>query len=588
VSRHTLTDDYPLHVLREYALLADGSRGAVLGPRGEIGWLCAPSWDSPAVISQLIGGPGIYSVTPTTPFVWGGSYEDGSLIWNSRWVVRDHAIVGCREALAYPGDPHRLVLLRQITTERQNRVHIDLQLRGDFGTTPMTERRHHDNGDWTWRLGPLSVRWTGAPGGRWSDDRFRGDLIVEPGRRHDLVLEISDRPLPDRPDPDRLWDTTEERWQQGRPDLSGSAAPRDAQQAYVLLRGLTSPGGGMVAAATLGLPERAERGRNYDYRYVWIRDQAYAGLSGAVGDRALPLLDNALEFTTARLLEHGDRLAPAYRIDGSDVPDELELEQLPGYPGGVARVGNQANNQFQLDAVGELLQLLAAGARLDRLGHDHHQAIDVAIDVIERRWNKPDAGIWELDDAWWTQSRLCVVAALRAIGQQAPATQSARISALADAILAETTRRGLSRGGWWQRSPDDPGVDASLALPPVRGALAADDPRTVATLRQVEKDLVMDGHVYRFRPDERPLGAAEGAFTLCGFILSLAYLQQGNRLKAYRYFDIQRSVCGPPGILSEEFDVDQRQLRGNFPQAFVHALLLEVAQRLGPDDSADC
>lgn len=585
-TRHGTDDEYPLHVLREYALLADGSRGAILGPRGEIGWLCAPEWDSGAVISHLVGGPGIYAVTPSAPFVWGGSYEDGSLIWNSRWVARDQTIITCREALAHPGDPHRLVLLRRIGATMDAPVRIDLQLAGDYGQTPMTDRRRDANGSWTWRLGSLFVRWSGMPQGRWNGDRFRGELTVRPGRQYDLVLEISDQQLPDLPDPGTLWQTTEQVWQQDQPDLSDTAAPRDAQQAYNLLRGLTSPSGGMVAAATLGLPERAEQGRNFDYRYVWIRDQAYAGLAGAVGDRPLALLDDALSFTTARLLEHGDKLAPAYRADGGGVPDESSVDDLPGYPGGQARTGNRANSQFQLDALGEILQLLAAGARLDRLDHDQHEAIDVAVGVIERRWNDPEAGIWELDDAWWTQSRLAVIAGLRAIGQQAPAAQAARISALADQIMAETTRRGLSRQGFWQRSPDHPGVDASLVLPPVRGALEANDPRTVATLRQVERDLVVDGHVYRFHPDERPLGAAEGSFTLCGFMLTLAHLQQGNLVDAYRYFDIQRTVCGPPGILSEEFDVTQRQLRGNFPQAFVHALLLETAQRLpqrGPD-----
>ncbi len=80
---------YPPHVLRDYAFIADGRRGALIGPRGDITWLCAPRWDSPAVISHLIGGDGIYAITPTDPYVWGGYYEPGSLIWCSRWVTTD-------------------------------------------------------------------------------------------------------------------------------------------------------------------------------------------------------------------------------------------------------------------------------------------------------------------------------------------------------------------------------------------------------------------------------------------------------------------------------------------------------------------
>lgn len=93
----------PPHVLREYALLADGERGALVGPRGDIAWMCAPRWDSDAVFSSLIGGPGHFTLTPTGRFVWGGSYEPGSLIWRSRWITGS-GIVECREALGLPGD----------------------------------------------------------------------------------------------------------------------------------------------------------------------------------------------------------------------------------------------------------------------------------------------------------------------------------------------------------------------------------------------------------------------------------------------------------------------------------------------------
>lgn len=576
-----LDADYPPQSLRQYAFLADGTRGALIGPRGDISWMCAPRWDSPAVISHLVGGDGVYAVTPVDTFVWGGFYEPGTLIWRSRWTTRD-AIIESREALSYPGDPHRTVLLRRVVAGGTDaHVRVVLRLCGDFGQTLMDRPRRDDDGRWVTRVGELHVRWSGAPDARWSEGTLHGELVVPAGGARDLVLEISDQPLPDPEPADRAWAATEHRWAADVPDLSHTAAPRDAAHAYAVLRGLTSPGGGMVAAATLGLPERADQGRNYDYRYVWIRDQAYAGLSCAVSE-PFPLLDEALSFVTARLLEHGDQLAPAYRIDGSAVPGESGTK-LRGYPGGSNTVGNWVRGQFQLDALGETLQLLAAGARFDHLQDHHSEAVEVAVRTIERRWNEPDAGIWELDNAWWTQSRLSAVAGLRAISRYVPAGEAARLAGLADAILAETSRRCVRPDGSWQRSPDHPGADASLVLGPVRGALAAGDPRTLATLARVEHDLVQDEHVYRFQPDARPLGDAEGAFSLCGFLLSLAHLQQGHRTTAYRYFDRQRSVCGPPGLLTEEFDVRQRQLRGNLPQAFVHALLLECAQRLGPD-----
>lgn len=97
----------------------------------------------------------------------------------------------------------------------------------------------------------------------------------------------------------------------------------------------------------------------------------------------------------------------------------------------------------------------------------------------------------------------------------------------------------------------------------------------------MQAELTENGYAYRFRHDERPLGHAEGAFLLCGFFTALALDQQGDRVGAARWFERNRAACGPPGLFSEEFDVTQRQLRGNLPQAFVHALMLECAARLG-------
>jgi GH15 family glucan-1,4-alpha-glucosidase len=123
-------------------------------------------------------------------------------------------------------------------------------------------------------------------------------------------------------------------------------------------------------------------------------------------------------------------------------------------------------------------------------------------------------------------------------------------------------------------------VDAALLLPALRGAVPPTDPRSVQTVRTVARELTEDGYVYRFRHDNRPLSAAEGAFTLCGFQLALAAHQQGDAVGAARWFERNRAACGPPGLFAEEYDVVQRQLRGNLPQAFVHAMMLEAAVRL--------
>jgi len=193
---------------------------------------------------------------------------------------------------------------------------------------------------------------------------------------------------------------------------------------------------------------------------------------------------------------------------------------------------------------------------------------------------EPDAGIWELDNRRWAHSRLTCAAGLRAIAAAAPASQGAAWSGLADSLVADVSADCLHPSGRFQRAPDDERVDAALLLPIIRGAVPADDPRALATIEAVATDLGREGFLYRYREDERPLGQAEGAFLLCGFAMALTEHQHGREVEAARWFERNRAACGTPGLLTEEYDVNQRQVRGNAPQAFVHALLFEAAQRL--------
>ncbi len=574
---------FPPHVLREYAVLADGERGIVVGPRGDFAWMCFPRWDSDALFSSLIGGSGVYAIAPSERCVWGGYYEERSLIWRSRWVTDTDAIIECREALALPAEPSRAVVLRRLTAcAGKARVGIALHPRGGFGTEPLRALRQGEDGDWEGRVGGLYLRWSGAPEAQVEPDRHGGkqltlELELKEGEEHEFLLVVaSDADGCSPVDPVQAWSATEAAWHRRVPELEHTLAPRDARHAHAVLSGLTSNGGGMVAAATMSLPERAGEGRNYDYRYVWIRDQCFAGQAAAKAG-AYELLDDAVRLVRERLHEHGPDLKPAYTTTGGPVPDERRVG-LPGYPGGADVAGNHVNRQFQLDAFGEALLLLATAARHDRLGSDGWGAAEVAAATIEHRWSESDAGVWELEPDEWTHSRLICAAGLREISRCRPGGEAtARWLSLADTITADASARMVHPSGRWQRSPTDERVDAALLLPPLRGALPADDPRTVATLDACLAELTQDGYAYRYRPDGRPLGEAEGAFLLCGFILSLALAQQGEAVAAARWFERNRAACGPPGLLTEEFDVEQRQLRGNLPQAFVHALLLECA-----------
>lgn len=569
--------------LRDYAFLADGPRGALLDPDGSVAWLCFPTFADDALLAGLLGGGGVYQLAPTGRYVTGGYYEDGSLIWHQRWVT-DDGLVECCQALAYPGEPDRCVLLRRITAlDADAQLGCEVTIATDYGRRPGGRWQRDDEG---WRLDAKGVtaRLTGTMGPlQPTEDGLRMEYLLAAGSSADLVLELQSpsRKLGRPPHADQLWEQTRAAWKAAVPRCADVPAQRDVRQSIAVLRGMTDPGGATVAAATTALPERAEAGRNYDYRYAWVRDIAYIGHAGAAMPGAEVMLSDAVHWVTARLLEDGPETHPAYCCDGRPVPDPEHLG-LPGYPGGSDVIGNRASQQFQLDLFGEALIIFALAAQRDVLDADGWRAAEVALRAIEENAERPEAGVWEIEPGrLWTHSRLVCVAGLKAIAEQsAPVRWRTRALGLADHLLSRADANCLHASGYWQRAPDDPRVDASLLLSEVRGALPPDDPRSIATRSAILRDLCDDDFLYRFAEEGKPLGEAEGAFLVCNFWMALAYLGAGEARRGAQWFERTRASCGGSGLFSEEYDVGQRQLRGNLPQAFVHALLIETAGRL--------
>lgn len=565
--------------LQNYALIADGERGAIVSPEGSIVWLCFPGWSSPPVLTSLLGMPGAYSIRPEGWHVSGGSYEPGSLIWRTRWHG-PHGLLECRDSFTFPGDPGRAVLIRRLTAVRGEwSVRVVLHLAGDFGRTPVGDVRLED-GSWVARLPHAHVRWSGIETARFDDDHTgEARVVMQPGTYRDLVLELSTAPFHDAaPDGDRLWVQTQSAWHAAVPDFNSTIADRDVVQSYAVLRGLTSMRtGALVAAATTSLPEHADAARDYDYRYAWVRDQCFAGEAMAALGQA-PLLDDTVRFISERLLQDGPEMAPAYTVDGERVQDQEQID-ITGYPAApIVMAGNRAGKQFQLDAFGEALLLLASAADVERLDDRGRHAAEVAARAIESRWHQPDAGIWEIDPKRWAHSRLVCVAGLRGMARHvAPGPMAAGWLALADTIVAEVAASSTHPTGRWQRAPHDDRIDASLLLAQIRGAVPVDDPRSRLTLQAVDAELGQDGFVYRYRKHGQPLGECEGAFLLCNFWMALASWQAGEAVRASMWFERARGACGPPALFCEEYDVEQRELRGNLPQAFVHAMLIETA-----------
>ncbi len=321
---------------RLYAFIADGERGALIDPSGGISWMCMPSWDGDAFFTSLLGGAGIYSVSPQESYVWGGYYESGTLVWRNRWTLTGGPIVECHDALAFPGDPERALLLRRLSAEKgEVRMRIVLDIRPEYGKKRIQNWKQSEQGIWSGHLDPLQVQWHGAADARFSkDEGLVMEVTLAAGQHHDLLLALSCRPMKDEKfDPDALWSSTRRAWELSAPKLDRCAGQRDALHAYVVLRGLTTKSGGMASAATTSLPERSDSGRNYDYRYVWIRDQCWTGQAMAAIAPDF-LLSESVRFIQDRLLEDGPDLRPVYTPSGEKVPAEKDLSHLPGYPGG--------------------------------------------------------------------------------------------------------------------------------------------------------------------------------------------------------------------------------------------------------------
>ena len=282
-----------------------------------------------------------------------------------------------------------------------------------------------------------------------------------------------------------------------------------------------------------------------------------------------------------------------YGVAGERRLTELELPWLPGYEGSApVRIGNAASEQLQIDVYGEVMDALYQ-ARVHGLAKEQH-AWDLQktlLRYLEHAWSQPDEGIWEIrgERKHFVHSKVMAWVAfdrgVRSVEEQGLDGPADRWGAVRDSIHAEVCERGYDDTlGSFVQSYGSQELDASLLMIPLIGFLPASDPRVRGTIEAVERELLRDGLVLRYRTrtgvDGLPPG--EGVFLPCSFWLVDCYELLGRHDEAHALFERLVALANDVGLLAEEYDPGSRRLLGNFPQAFTHLALVNSAFNVLP------
>jgi GH15 family glucan-1,4-alpha-glucosidase len=399
-------------------------------------------------------------------------------------------------------------------------------------------------------------------------------------------------PTPRPIEPQEALKATELHWHEWASHCRSAGQWSDAVgRSLITLKALTyAPTGGIVAAPTTSLPEHFGGSRNWDYRFCWLRDATltlFTLLNAGFHNSA----QEWNEWLLRAIAGSPDQIQIMYGIAGERRMIEWEASWLPGYEGSrPVRIGNAAHLQLQLDVYGEVMdaahQARRSGLATHESGWEMHLAL---LDHLAKIWKEPDEGIWEVRGGrkQFTHSKVMAwVAFDRAIksaemfGFEGPID---RWRALRKEICDTTCANGFDPElGSFVQHFGSKEVDASLLLMPTVGFLPVDDPRVRGTIAAIERELLVDGLVVRYktRTGVDGLEPGEGAFLACSFWLADVYILQGRRAEAEQLFRHLVSLCNDVGLLSEEYDFRTRRLAGNFPQAFSHVGLVNTAFNL--------
>jgi GH15 family glucan-1,4-alpha-glucosidase len=585
------TDGYA--PIRDYAVVGDGRTAALIARDGSIDWLCLPNVDSESVFARILDPQrgGSFRLEPTVAYETERRYQPDSNVLETTFAT-EGGKVRVTDAMTLASG-HGLAPFRELTRK----------VEGLSGSVPLrwAFEPRFGYGERRTRLDRRAGRWVAEAGrdvvaiGLWdageptaSDGVVRAELELGQGQTALLSLSAANEQpvlLPGRDDTEARLARTARFWPDWARRIEYEGPWRDAvvRSALVLKLLVFAPSGAIVAAPSASLPEWIGGGRNWDYRFTWLRDASWT-LDALV---RLGLDDEAHAFFwwlmhASRITQ--PRLQILYRVDGSTHSSESELGDLAGYRGSKpVRIGNGAANQVQLDVYGTVME--AIWLYFQNVGHlDGETGKDVAkiADYVAEHWRDTDSGIWEVrsETTHFIQSKaLCWVALDRACSlaeREAIPDRSDRWRAEAEEIRGFVDAQGWDDElGSYVRAPDMRELDACLLTLPI---LSYDDPRgerVRGTVSAIERELRRGPFVYRYRGEDGVSGE-EGAFLTCSFWLVDTFARQGRLDEARALMDELVALANDVGLYSEEIDPAGGDFLGNFPQALTHLALISA------------
>ena len=582
-------------LIENYGLIGNTQTAALVGRDGSIDWLCLPRFDSGACFAALLGKTenGRWLVAPNEPIQRSSRrYREDTAILETRFETKSGAVTVI-DFVPMPPTEHEVDVVRLVRGDRGTvAMHTEILLRFDYGrTVPWVRRRFFGLSA---VAGPDAVHLRTPVLLRGEDFTTRGEFSVRAGEVVPFILTwypSHHRSVGYR-DPEDMLTATDAAWRAWSARCTFTGRWREAVlRSLITLKLLTyHPTGGIVAAPTTSLPERLGGERNWDYRYCWIRDSTFtlfALLTSGYAEEARAWREWLLRAASGKPSE----LQIMYGIAGERRLTEGELPWLEGYEGSrPVRIGNAAHSQLQLDVYGELMDTLYASHRFNlKPSREAWQVQKTLLDFLEGAWQMPDSGLWEMrgPPRHFTHSKVMAwVAFDRAVKTTEQfglhgATHHWR--AIRDQIRAEVCARGFdARQNAFVQSYGSNELDAALLLMPQMGFLPASDPRIIGTIEAIERTLMRDGLVLRYRTEATNdgLSPGEGTFLACSFWFADALALIGRHEAAERQFEHLLSLRNDLGLLAEEYDQVDHRFVGNFPQAFSHVALVNTANNL--------